>query len=179
MPSHRAVLLEHFCALSRRDAYLRFGTFAGPESIAAYVASIDFWRSTVLGVFGDELEVLGVTHLCPVDGVVELGISVLACARRTGIGTLLLRRALGHARLIGANRLFMHCLAENEGLMRLARRAGAQIAFSHDEADGYIDIPRTTAFSAAVELAAEQLGVADYLCKSQLAVWRHAALPDS
>jgi GNAT superfamily N-acetyltransferase len=171
---HRPALRAHFLALSRRDAYLRFGNFVGPESIGAYVDGIDFAASTVLGVYGDELELLGVAHLCPQDRIVELGISVLAGARRHGIGTLLMRRALGHARLVGAQRLFMHCLAENEDLMRLARAAHAEISFSHDEADGFIHLPPVTALSAAVELAAEQLGVAEYAFKAQRAAWRQA-----
>ena len=176
-PSHRPALLAHFCALSRRDAYLRFGTFVGAESLAAYVAGIRFDRSTVLGVYGDELELLGVAHLFPEQGVVELGISVLARARRRGIGTLLMRRALGHARLIGARQLFMHCLAENDDLMRLARAAHADISVSHDEADGFIRVPPVTPFSAAVELAEEQIGVVDYALKAQRAAWRQALSP--
>ncbi len=173
-PSHRPALLAHFLALSRRDRYLRFGTYVGPESIAAYVDGIDFARSTVLGVYGDELELLGVAHLCPEQGVVELGISVLASVRRRGIGTLLMRRALGHARLVGASQLFMHCLAENEDLMRLARAARADISISHDEADGFIHLPPVTPFSAAVEFAEEQIGVVDYAVKAQRAAWRQA-----
>jgi GNAT superfamily N-acetyltransferase len=173
-PSHRPALLAHFCALSRRDSYLRFGTYLGTESIEAYVNGIDFERSTVLGVYGDDLELLGVAHLCPEKDTVELGISVLASARRHGVGTLLMRRALSHARLIGASQLFMHCLAENDDLMRLARAAGARFSFSHDEADGFIHVPAVTPFSAAVEFAEEHLGVVDYALKAQRAAWRHA-----
>jgi GNAT superfamily N-acetyltransferase len=170
-PSHRPALLAHFCALSRRDSYLRFGTYVGQDSIASYVNGIDFDRSTVLGVYDEGLELLGVAHLCPENDVVELGISVLASARRRGIGTLLLRRALSHARMIGAGRLFMHCLAENGELMRLARAARAEISFSHDEADGYILVPPPTPFSAAVEFAEENLGIVDYAFKAQRAAW--------
>lgn len=172
--SHRPALLAHFCALSRRDAYLRFGTYLGAESIAAYVEGIDFERSTVLGVYGDDLELLGVAHLCPERAVVELGISVLGSARRRGIGTLLMRRALSHARLIAASQLFMHCLADNKDLMRLARAAGAQISFTHDEADGFIHVPPVTPFSAAMEFAEEQIGVVDYALKAHRAAWRQS-----
>ena len=172
--SHRPALLAHFGALSRRDAYLRFGTYVGPESIATYVNGIDFERWTVLGVYGEELELLGVAHLCPEKGVVELGISVLGCARRRGIGTLLMRRSLSHARMIHAQRLFMHCLAENDDLMRLARAQHAEFSFNHDEADGFIHVPPVTPFSAAVEFAEEQIGVVDYAFKAQRAAWRHA-----
>jgi GNAT superfamily N-acetyltransferase len=178
-PSHQPALLAHFGALSRRDAYLRFGTFVRAEAIEAYVNGIDFERSTVLGVYGDELELLGVAHLCPEKDQVELGISVLESARRRGIGTLLMRRALSHARFIGAGRLFMHCLAENDDLMRLARAAGAEFSFSHDEADGFILVPKPTPFSAAAELAEEQLGVVDYRLKAQRAAWRQALRPSA
>lgn len=177
--AHRAALLAHFGALSRRDTYLRFGTFLAPESIAAYVGSIDFGRSTVLGVYAEDLELLGVAHLCPQAAVVELGLSVLGHARRRGLGTLLMRRALGHARMVGAERLFMHCLAENGDLMRLARAARAEISFHHDEADGYIHVPPPTPISAALEFAEEQFGVLDYALKAQRRAWRHALMPSA
>ncbi len=171
---HRPALLAHFGDLSRRDAYLRFGNYQSAESIAGYVGAIDFARSTVLGVYADDLQLLGVAHLCPAGGAVELGISVLARARRRGIGTLLMRRALGSARLLCADRLLMRCLAENDDLMRLARAAGAELAFDHDEVDGYIRVPPLTPFSAAVEFVEEQLGVADYAFKAHRAAWRGA-----
>ena len=174
--THRPALVAHFGALSRRDAYLRFGTFMSSDSVEAYVNGIDFERSTVLGVFGEELELIGVAHLCPDAGVVELGISVLADSRRRGIGTLLMRRALGHARLIGAERLFMHCLAENDDLMHLARAAHADISMSHDEADGFIEVQPVTPFSAAVEFVEEHIGVVDFAVKAQRAAWRQAFL---
>ena len=79
--------------------------------------------------------------------------------------------------MIGAERLFMHCLAENGDLMRLARAAGAEISFHHDEADGYIHVPPATPISAAFELAEEQLGVLDYAMKAQRQAWRQALLP--
>ncbi|HUO80638.1 MAG TPA: GNAT family N-acetyltransferase [Steroidobacteraceae bacterium] len=170
--AHRTALITHFTALSRRDAYLRFGSHRSAEAIADYVNGIDFGRATVLGVYGDALELLGVAHLCPDGALIELGISVLARARRRGIGTLLMRRALAHARLVGAQRLFMHCLAENDDLMRLARAARAEISISHDEADGFINVPAVTPFSAALEFAEEHIGVVDYALKAQrVAFW--------
>ena len=171
---HRPALMTHFAALSRRDRYLRFGSYRSAEAIAEYVNGIDFAGSAVLGVYGDELELLGVAHLCPGGALIELGISVLESARRRGVGTLLMRRALAHARLAGARRLFMHCLAENGDLLRLARAAHAEISISHDEADGFINVPVVTPFSAALEFAEEHVGVVDYALKAQRFVWRGA-----
>ncbi|MEI8296842.1 MAG: GNAT family N-acetyltransferase [Pseudomonadota bacterium] len=176
--SHQPALLTHFLALSDRDSYLRFGGRLSTQAIDEYTRRIDYGSSTVLGIFGDELELLGVAHLCPQGGIVELGISVLPDHRRQGLGTLLLHRALGHARLIGASRLFMHCLAENAALMRLATAAGAAISFSDGEADGFIELPPGTAFSSVVEIAEEQMALMDWVLKAQRVAWQHALHPD-
>ena len=177
--SHQPVLLAHFLALSDRDSYLRFGGRLSTQAVEEYTQRIDYRSSTVLGIFGDELELLGVAHLCPQDRTVELGISVLPAYRRRGLGTLLLHRALGHARLIGASRLFMHCLAENAPLMRLATSAGAAISFTDGEADGFIDLPPGTAFSSAVEIAEEQMALLDWALKAQRMAWHHVLHPDA
>jgi GNAT superfamily N-acetyltransferase len=176
---HQPALLAHFLALSDRDSYLRFGGRLSTQAVEDYTRRIDHATSTVLGVFGDELELLGVAHLCPQDRVVELGISVLPAHRRRGLGTLLLHRALGHARLIGASRLFMHCQAENAALMRLANAAGATISFTDGEADGFIELPAGTAFSSAVEIAEEQLALLDWALKAQRMAWQHMLHPEA
>ena len=177
--SHQPALLAHFLALSERDSYLRFGGRLSTLAIEDYTRRIDYATSTVLGVFGDELELLGVAHLCPQERVVELGISVLAAHRRRGLGSLLLHRALGHARLIGARRLFMHCLAENAPLMRLAVAAGAAISFTDDEIDSFIELPPGTPFSSAVEIAEEQMALFDWAIKAQRVAWHHVLHPGS
>ena len=51
----RAALLTHFLALSGEDRRLRFGTPLAPESIAAYVARIDFDHDAVFGIHDDAL----------------------------------------------------------------------------------------------------------------------------
>jgi GNAT superfamily N-acetyltransferase len=170
----RPELLAHFRALSTHDVYLRFGAHLSRESVDAYVTGIDFATATVLGVYGNELELLGVAHLAPDGRTVELGLSVVSAARRRGIGTLLMRRALGYARRLGATRMFTHCLAENEDLMRLVRSAGGHIVFSGDEADAYIELPASTAFSTVLDLAAEQVALVQYALMAQHTAWREA-----
>jgi GNAT superfamily N-acetyltransferase len=163
----RSALRRHFAALTRPDLHLRFGGYRTPESLDAYVNGIDFQESTVLGVYDDELELLGAAHLSPQSDGHELGLSVLPAARGRGIGTVLLRRAIQHSRLAGAHQLYMHCLAENDALMRLARAVGAKIIVSAGEADGVIEIPAGTPFGGAVELVEEQIAVFDFGMKVQ------------
>lgn len=170
----RPELLAHFGALSPRDLYLRFGTHQSPESLHRYVAGIDFAASTLLGVYGDEFRLLGVMHLCPDGDTAELGLSVLAEARREGVGTILLRRSINYARRTGVSKIFMHCLSENEELMRLVRAAGGCIAYGSGEADGFIELPAGTAFSTALDLAEEQVALVQYSLLAQRAAWRMA-----
>jgi len=100
----RAALREHFAHLSADDLFLRFGAHCRPEIIDAYVDGIDYRESIVLGVFNDNLQLIGVAHLGSDEGGLELGLSVLAEYREHGVGTLLLRRAMQHARAAGADR---------------------------------------------------------------------------
>jgi hypothetical protein len=83
----RAALRDHFSHLSADDLFLRFGAHCRPEIINAYVDGIDFRESIVLGVFNDDLELIGVAHLGSDEGGLELGLSVLAGYREHGVGT--------------------------------------------------------------------------------------------
>ncbi|HXQ31993.1 MAG TPA: GNAT family N-acetyltransferase [Steroidobacteraceae bacterium] len=170
----RPELTAHFGALSAHDLYLRFGAHQSPESVERYVAGIEFAASTLLGVYDDKFRLLGVMHLCPDGDTAELGLSVLAEARRHGVGTILLRRSLSFARRTGVTKLFMHCLSENEELIRLVRGAGGRIAHSNGEADAFIKLPAGTAFSTAVDLAEEHVALVQYSLLAQRAAWRMA-----
>jgi len=148
----RPLLRVYFAALSADDLYLRFGDHRSPELLERYIAGIDFWQSTVLGVFNERLELVGLAHLSPqVDGY-ELGLSVLAGSRALGIGALLLRRALQCARLSGARRVHMHCAAENRGIIRLGRRVGVQFEVCGGDADGVIELAPLTPLHVCSDL---------------------------
>ena len=152
----RPQLRQHFCSLSDDDLYLRFGDHRSPQLLDSYVAGIDFCRSTVLGVFDERLELAGVAQLSPHPEGYELGLSVLSGSRSLGIGTLLLRRALRCARLTGAQRLHIHCSAENGGIIRLAKRFDAHFVLSGGEADGIIELAPATLWLAWDEVVEAQ-----------------------
>jgi hypothetical protein len=59
----RRRMLKHFLALERHDRLLRFGTPVNDEQITRYVASIDFDRDLVFGVYNRVFKLVAVGHL--------------------------------------------------------------------------------------------------------------------
>jgi RimJ/RimL family protein N-acetyltransferase len=121
---HRSAIFRHLMGLDRDGRLLRFGTPARDEAVAHYVASIDFERDIVEGVW-DEGQLVGVAHLAvymenavPVG---ELGISVSPEARHTHLGQRLLSRVLLRARLMRLTRVYVQFMARNTPMARLAR----------------------------------------------------------
>ncbi len=172
--AHRGPLRAHFAALDPADLHLRFGMHCSAQMLDAYVAGIDFRRAVVLGVFGEELQLVGVAHLSCEEADCELGLSVLQAWRRRGIGARLLRRAMQRARLMGADRLVMHCLRDNTALLRLVFRAGAEVVARAGEADGVIKLPASLPYDGWGELAEEQWAAIDFGIKVQQLVARRA-----
>lgn len=163
----RDKLLAHFLALGAEDRRLRFGLPLSDDSIADYVARIDFGRDAVFGVFDDELNLAGVAHLARAEEHAELGVSVLPAHRGRGIGAALLERAHTHARNWGIGTLFMHCLTENAAMMHLARKQGMRIAAASGEADAHLALSPASPASIAQAMLAERVGLFDYALKSQ------------
>lgn len=163
----RGKLLAHFLALGAEDRRLRFGLPLSDDTIADYVASIDFARDVVFGVFDDELNLAGAAHLARADEHAELGVSVLPAHRGRGIGGALLERAHTHARNWGIGTLFMHCLTENAAMMHLARKQNMRIAAASGEADAHLTLAPASPASIAQAMLAERVGLFDYALKSQ------------
>ena len=61
-PRHRQRILTHLLALDRSDRYLRFGHPATDVQIEKYVASLDFERDEVFGIFNRRLQLIAVAH---------------------------------------------------------------------------------------------------------------------
>jgi len=167
-PADRAALERHFLALDADDRRLRFGAPQNDSAIRAYVERIDFARDAVFGVWGDDLQLLGVAHLARAGKRAELGLSVLAGHRRRGLGGALLSRACMRARNWGQHALFVYCLSENEAVMRLARKQGMTIAGVAGETHAWLELPPADAASFFDDLSSEALARFDLALKAQL-----------
>ena len=166
--SARPELERHFLALSPEDVRLRFGSMLSAPAIEEYVARIDFDRDAVFGVHDETLALVGVAHVGFTDDMAELGVSVLAGHRGRGIGGALLARASEHARNRFVGRLYMHCLAENTAMMRLARKLEMKICLDAGEADAFLKLAPADPASVTGEFVEQRLALFDYALKAQL-----------
>jgi GNAT superfamily N-acetyltransferase len=182
--AHHDEIVRHLLRLPAQDRRLRFGSPMRDSSVAAYVGQIDFAHDQVFGIFGADLELWAVAHLAlDRNGeTAELGLSVDWAVRGKGYGYALLQRAVLHATNRGYRALFMHCLAENEIMMNLARKAGLSIVTSSGEADGKLALDEPTKAGAIHEAIEDQFALIDYLLKQQYS-WlsrpREATLDES
>jgi RimJ/RimL family protein N-acetyltransferase len=172
----RRRLLMHFLALDDGDRLLRFGTVLPDELITRYVQKMDFARDAVFGVYGDNLRLVGVGHLAfapreamPIlrdatlkERIAEFGVSVSASARGMGIGSKLFERAAIHCRNEDIDTLYMHCLASNQTMLRIAKKAGMEIHREYGEADAYLQLAPANPVSVLQEAVEEQFASFDY-----------------
>lgn len=152
---HRRRILDHLLHLDARDRYLRFGFQATQQQLSQYVASIDFKRDEVFGIFDRGLHLVAVAHLAAMpsktpDGtssrgrVMEFGVSVLPKGRGKGLGMRLFMHAITHARNQGASHLMIHALSENAPMLRIAAKAGATIEQDGPDAEAWLKLPPDT-----------------------------------
>ena len=170
----------HFLALDDSDRLLRFGTVLPDALVTRYVQRIDFVRDTVFGVFGAELELVGVGHLAfvPCDTkppfgnvtcksrIAEFGVSVSAGARGYGAGSRLFERAAIHCRNEDIDTLTMQCLASNQTMIHIAKKAGMDIHRSHGEADAYLKLSPANPATMLQEAIEQQVASLDYVIRS-------------
>jgi len=153
--SHRTALAEHFLALGPEDRRLRFGTVLPDELVLQYVAGMDFERDEVFGVTDHDLNIVGAVHVAFAGHAAELGLSVSEGARGRGIGNALFERAVVHLRNSGVRCAYMHCLAENQAVMHLARKHGMKIMYAGSESEAYLQLESATVASYFVEWIGE------------------------
>jgi len=170
--SARAPYLAHLLALPGDDVRLRFGAPQGAATITAYVDRIDFDADVIFAVHGEALGLVGAAHLAFSGDSAELGVSVLPASRRSGIGAALVARAAEHARNRTTQRLYMHCLAENTVMIRIAQRAGMNVVIDAGDADGHLTLPPSTPMSVTSEMLADRVALYDYALKTNVETWR-------
>jgi GNAT superfamily N-acetyltransferase len=176
----RRRLLMHFLALDTNDRLLRFGSVLPDELITRYVQKLDFSRDAVFGVYDDNLRLQGVGHLAfaaresmpslreatDKRRIAEFGVSVAASARGLGIGSRLFERAAIHCRNEDIDTLYMHCLATNQTMIHIARKAGMEIQRSYGEADAYLKLTPASPATMLQEAVEEQFATFDYTVKA-------------
>jgi RimJ/RimL family protein N-acetyltransferase len=171
----RRKFAAHLLALSADDRRLRFGSAIADAAIENYARRIDFERDAVFGVYGANLVLVGACHVAQAGETAEFGVSVLPGERRQGVGSALVARAALHARNAGISALFMHCLSENRGIIRVARKFGMRIESEYGESDGRLELATGDVASLLDELTQQGIALYDYTAKAHLANLRNFA----
>jgi GNAT superfamily N-acetyltransferase len=171
-PGHLRRIEAHLLALDERDRYLRFGYPASDDQIRRYVASLNFDRDELFGIFNRRLELIAMAHLAfamdaTCSSCAEFGVSVAKTARGRGYGSRLFERAVMHARNEGVKLLFIHALSENTAMLKIARNAGAIVERDGPESEAHLRLPPADFDSRVTELIREQVAVTDYHLKAQ------------
>ena len=172
-PRHRDRIAAHLLALDLSDRYLRFGYAASDAQIGKYVDMLDFEQDEVFGIFSRRLELIAMAHLAhsavaaerDVAATSEFGVSVLPKARSRGFGRRLFEHAMLHARNRGVSRLLIHALSENTAMLKIARRAGANVVRTGSEAEAVLELPPDTLASHFGELVEDRAAELNYQIK--------------
>lgn len=174
----REAIRRHLLSLAPQDRYLRFGYMASDEQIQHYLDTIDFDRDEVFGIFNRHLELIAMAHLAfsthpDAAACAEFGVSVTAHARGRGYGGRLFDRAAIRARNEGVSLLFIHALSENAAMIRIARKAGAQVEREGNESEAHLRLPPADLDSRVSDLLQDQVAETDYRLKQQARTfWR-------
>jgi RimJ/RimL family protein N-acetyltransferase len=172
----RPKLKSHFLALPPEDVYLRFGLAQNSAAIIDYVEHLDFERDAVFGVYGDNLELIGVAHLAPRGEAAELGISVLRGQRGRGVGTAIFSRAIEHARNLNLDSIFVHFLAENLVIRRLVRKLGLISVMRGADSEASMALLPGNAGTVWSEWLDDRIALYDYRLKSQVQLLKRQRL---
>jgi GNAT superfamily N-acetyltransferase len=169
---NRPDVLAHLLALSPSDRYLRFGYAASDAQIERYVASLNFVRDDIAGVFNWKLELIAMTHVAYLaqDGqdsnLAEFGVSVAAHARGRGYGARLFDHAVLRARIRGVDTMIIHALTENTAMLRIARKAGATVERDGSDSEARLKLPPENFGIRLEALMSDQAAEFDYGVKS-------------
>jgi len=158
---------DHLLRLGSGDRRLRFGFPIPDERIVAFVDGLDPVGTRVLVHTSPDLEVVGAVQVAVASWrAVEFAFSVEGPYRGRGVATLLFDRAVLWARNRGIRRAYVQCLAENQPMRRIARKAGMAVVTATGESEGYLDIPAATPTTLLEEYLAENRGLFDATVKA-------------
>ncbi|MCD2511074.1 GNAT family N-acetyltransferase [Comamonas endophytica] len=169
---HRQSVSRHLLKLDKADRYLRFGYAASDEQVQRYVQQLDFDRDQVFGIYNRRLELIAMAHLAyapPPEhrSCAEFGVSVLKQARGKGLGRRLFDHAIVHARTRGVRMMFIHALSENTAMLKIARKAGAEVTRDGSESEAYLQLPPAGFDTHMGRMVNRQFAEVDYQLKKQ------------
>ena len=157
----------HLLRLDAQSRRSRFGMDASDAFVTAYAERCFGIDDVIYGFVSDGVvraagELRGIGHNLPLGfgGSAEAAFSVEIEWRRQGLGAQLMGRIVRAARNRRARTLYMSCLANNEPMLRLARKFSAELRFEPQAADGQVAPRAPTPATVLSEAADDAAGFA-------------------
>lgn len=142
--SHRALITAHLKGLDADDRINRFCCVTGDDLIEQYVANIRYEQDIVLGSVVDG-RLVGFVHAAVFsDGkerLCEIGISVDAALRKSGIGKRMLQASIDTAHGLQIRRIYVQYMTSNGPMAALARSAGGRLERDGADASAVFESP--------------------------------------
>jgi GNAT superfamily N-acetyltransferase len=130
-----------YLSLSADDRRKRFCCALSDETIARYVDRFDFTRDTMLGVFDEQGQIIGLAELVTGPKESEMAFSVRPDRRGQKIGTQLMERLIARASLCGVRKVFVMFLSDNTPMRKMASRAGMPVHTEDGESHAARELP--------------------------------------
>ena len=158
VPAEIGLFHDHLLRLTPEDRHCRFSGLVSDARIDEYRASVDWFRTIIIGCFIDGA-LRGVAELRLDDPRLgwraELAITVEHGWQSRGIGTELLRRAITACRNRAIRSIYMICLVANRRMQRIARRFDGELVVANGEAEAIVAVPFPDQFTLAREALEE------------------------
>ena len=150
-------IITAFNNLSTESRYMRFlnSKKAITQEDLRYFTEIDQYDHFALGAINldankNETGLAGITRIIRLVSdpeCAEVGITVVDCAQRKGIGKNLIKRLARAATERGIKRLRFECLSENRDVQRLIKKLNKQVTFIREDnlLIAQVEIPAQTA----------------------------------
>jgi GNAT superfamily N-acetyltransferase len=170
--------LDHLLRLDMTSRRSRFGGLVADTAMHQHVDDAFGLGNVLHGFFMDGI-LRGVAELRPLGGPLaleaEAAFSIEPRWQSHGVGSALLDRTLLAARNRGVRRLHMACLAENQRMLQLASKFGAELSFDFGGVVGALATTRPTPLSLMREALAEGHGLATAMLDVQSRLFKPAS----
>jgi len=158
----------HLLSLDDESKLLRFGYQIKTETILdlskRWAQSPD--KNIIFGIENDDLELVGVGHICLDGEEPELAFSVLKEYQNQGMGSALMSRCVEWCRNRDIKTGTMVCLSTNVAIKKLASRHGILVR-DGTETQAEIKIPDASMSSIVGEIVNDNLGKLSHIGKAQ------------
>lgn len=129
--NHTKDIYLHLISLEDEDKYNRFCGHMTNSAIENYVNHINYQEDGLFGVFNEQLELVGFSHVATSayqdKTHAEFAFSVLAKEQGKGLGNVLMKKAVLFSKSKGIKEIQMNCLATNQKSQHLAKKHGLKI----------------------------------------------------